>query len=456
MSGADLIFREIDARREEILGGLMRLLEIPSVSADPARASDVRRCAEFLAAELRSAGFQSSVEETGGHPAVFAAAQAAGAAPTVLFYGHYDVQPAEPLDKWTTPPFSPAVRGGAIYARGASDDKGPLWAHIQALRLWREHGGLPVNVIVLLEGEEEIGSPHLRQFLERNRDRLRADVAVLSDTAQFARGMPAITCGLRGLLYMEIVVRGAAFDLHSGSYGGAVPNPANVLVELLASLHDAQGRVNIPGFYDDVAPLSQEERRQWSRLPFDEDRFLRELGLEAGAGEAGYSTLERRWARPTCDINGLTAGYQGPGAKTVIPATASAKVSMRLVPDQDPDRIQEAFERTLRQRCPAGVRLEISRHSAAPACLTRTDSPFMRRAMAAVTRGFGVEPVLIRGGGSVPVVGMLKEVLGVDALLAGFSLPDDREHSPDEKFDLESLRSGMRTAAALYEELGRR
>jgi acetylornithine deacetylase/succinyl-diaminopimelate desuccinylase-like protein len=449
------VLQTIDSRRKESLALLKEFLRIPSVSTKPEHAADLVRCAEWLADQIRSAGLKVTVEPTGGHPAVLARNEHKPGRPTVLFYGHYDVQPPEPLDLWTTPPFEPTERNGAVYARGAVDDKGQVWAHVQAIRTWQEHGGLPVNLIMLIEGEEEIGSDNLERFVRNRSADLKADIAVISDTGQFARGVPAITGGLRGLVYMEVLITGPGHDLHSGQYGGAVPNPANVLVELLASLHDKDGRVNIPGFYDDVAQLTDAERKAWANLPFSDKDVMNELKLTGLTGEPGYTTLERKWARPTCDINGLTSGYQGHGAKTIIPSKASAKVSMRLVPKQDPRKIQAAFERTLRERCPKNVTIEFASHGAAPAVLTPTEGPAMQCARRAVKTGFGADPVLIRSGGSIPVVGLLKSILGLDTLLVGFGLPDDRVHSPNEKFDLDAFYNGSRTAAALYDELGK-
>ena len=455
MSNLDSIFRAIDSRRQQAVEDLKQFLRIPSVSTKPEHKPDMERCAQWLAGQIRQLGLTASVEPTGGHPIVLARNQHQPGRPTVLMYGHYDVQPPEPLEQWTTPAFEPDVRNGAIYARGAVDDKGQVWAHVEAIRAWQQHGGLPVNLIMLVEGEEEIGSEHLLGFLQSREGELKADIAVISDTGQYARGTPAITYGLRGLQYMEVFITGPSHDLHSGMYGGSVPNPANVLVELLAALHDKSGRVNIPGFYDDVVPLTQPERDEWTKLNFDEAAAQAELGLPGLCGEAGYTAIERRWARPTCDINGLTSGYQGHGAKTIIPSKASAKVSMRLVPNQDPKKIQAAFEKAMRERCPAYVTIEIVSHSGAPAVVTPIDSPAMAKAAVAVKAGFGREPVLIREGGSVPVVGYIKNILGLDTLLVGFGLPDDRVHSPNEKFDLDALYNGTRTVAALYEELAR-
>ena len=448
------VLKQIDANREASVDGLKELLTIPSVSTKPEHKDDLRRCSAWIADKLNAMGLTAQVKPTGGHPAVVAKNEHKPGRPTIFFYGHYDVQPPEPLDKWLTPPFEPTLRDGAIYARGAVDDKGQVWCHLQAIAAWQRNGGVPVNLTLLIEGEEEIGSDNLEKFVRDNRDYLKADVAVISDTNQYARGLPAITYGLRGLVYTEVFITGADHDTHSGLYGGAIPNPANILCQLLGGLHDADRKVTVPGFYDDVIPLSQAERDAWAKLPFDENQFLRDLKIDAPMGEKGYSAIERSWARPTCDINGITSGYQGHGAKTIIPSTASAKVSMRLVPNQDPVKIVESFEKMLRQRCPYGVKLEVQRHSGAPPVLVPREGKAMQLATEAVRDGFGQTPTLIRSGGSIPVVGLIKSTLGIDTLLVGFGLPDDRVHSPNEKFDLDALHSGTRTAAALYGRLG--
>jgi acetylornithine deacetylase/succinyl-diaminopimelate desuccinylase-like protein len=423
------------------------------VSAKPEHKADMLKCAQSLQGTLEQIGMRASIEQTPGHPIVLAKNEHREGRPTVLFYGHYDVQPPEPHEHWTTHAFEPTVRDGKLYARGAVDDKGQVWTTIEALRAWHQHGGAPVNVTILLEGEEEVGSEHLADFMKARAADLKADIAVISDTGQFARGVPAITYGLRGLVYEEVFLSAAGHDLHSGIFGGAVPNPANVLCGLLGSLHDADGRVTVPGFYDDVVPLTDAERDMWRKLPFDEAEFLSEAGLAGTVGEKGFSNIERRWARPTLDINGLTSGYQGHGAKTIIPAKASAKVSMRLVPRQDPKRIREAFEEMLRAKCPKSVKIEFATHGGSPAVLVPIDGPAMKLAADAVAIGFGKRPTFIREGGSIPVVGLLKNVLGIDTLLVGFGLPDDRLHSPNEKFDLDCLYNGTRAAAALYGKL---
>jgi acetylornithine deacetylase/succinyl-diaminopimelate desuccinylase-like protein len=454
----DQVLKTLDGRKPASLAALKEFLAIPSVSTKPQHQPDMQRCATWVADQLKFAGFDVSIMPTGdvakpGHPAVVAKNKHQAGRPTVLVYGHYDVQPAEPLDLWTTPAFEPTERNGAIYARGAADDKGQVWCHVESLLAWQAHGGPPVNVTLLIEGEEEIGSPNLGAFVTKNRDALRADIAVVSDTNQFARGIPAITYGLRGLVYMEVKVTAAKGDLHSGLFGGTVANPANELCKLLGSLHDADGRVMVEGFYDDVTPLTAAERAEWAKLPYDEQAYAKELNVPKIFGEKDFTTLERRWARPTCDINGLTSGYQGPGAKTVLPCEASAKVSMRLVPSQDPEKIRAAFEKTLRARCPDHVRLEIHCHSHTPAVLVPTDSKAIRLAADAIEIGFGKKPTFMREGGSIPVVNLFKKVLGIDTLLLGFGLEDDNVHAPNEKFDLDALYHGTRTCAALCEKL---
>lgn len=456
----DRVLQSLAARKSESLDGLREFLTMPSVSTQPEHQPDMRRCADWLADQLREAGLRTEVLPTAGHPVVLAKNDHKPGRPTVLVYGHYDVQPPEPLELWISPPFEPTIRRNeadvdAIYARGAVDDKGQVWCHVEAIRAWQLHDGLPINLTFLIEGEEEIGSKNLGAFIEAHRADLKADIAVVSDTSQFARGCPGITYGLRGLLYMEVILTAASHDLHSGLYGGSVPNPANALCELLATLHDQSGRVNLPGFYDDVAELTAAERAEFARLPFDETEFRRELKLTDIVGEAGYTTLERQWARPTCDINGLTSGYQGAGAKTVIPSKASAKVSMRLVPHQDPHKIEAAFEQALRERCPKGVTIEFESHGGSPALLVPLGSKPMEMAARALEKGFGKKPVYMRGGGSIPILGLVKSALGLDTLLVGFGLPDDRVHSPNEKFDLDAFYAGTRTIAALYDEIGR-
>jgi len=444
----------LEDREEQLLAELFSFLRIPSVSADPARAGDVRRCAEWLADRFRGGGLTATVEETGGHPAVLAEWRGAPGAPTVLIYGHYDVQPPEPLENWTSPPFEPTVREGNVVARGASDDKGQLFCHVAAVAAHLAvRGALPVNVVFLIEGEEESGSANLETFVEANRERLACDAVVVSDSSQFAAGIPAITYGLRGLVYLQVTIRGPASDLHSGSFGGAVANPANALARVLAGLHDGAGRVDVPGFYDEVRPLADWERDAFQSLPFDEADYRAGLGVQALWGEAGYSVLERVWARPTLDVNGIWSGYTGEGAKTVLPAVASAKLSCRLVPDQDPLRIAEQVEARIRALVPDGCRVEVERlHDARPVLLP-VDAPATRAAAEAVRRGFGAEPVFIREGGSIPVVEAFQRILKTPVVLLGFGRPDDRAHGPDEKLSIDDFRKGTRTSAWLWELL---
>jgi acetylornithine deacetylase/succinyl-diaminopimelate desuccinylase-like protein len=454
------VLQQIDANRPQSLEGLKSFLRIPSVSTKPEHQPDMQRCAQFVADQLAACGFVAQILPTAGHPIVVAKNQHQPNRPTVLVYGHYDVQPPEPLDQWTTPAFDPSVRKDengfdAIYARGAVDDKGQVWCHVEALRAWKQGGGVPVNIVLLIEGEEEIGSVNLEQFIRDHKDELKSDIALVSDTNQFARNVPAITYGLRGLVYTEVTLTGPSHDLHSGLYGGTLHNPANVLCELLATLHNPDGSVNIPGFYDDVRKLTDQERKIWESLPFNDEKHRKEMGVPHLFGEAGFSTLERKWARPTLDINGLTSGYQGPGAKTIIPAAASAKVSMRLVPDQEPKKIEAAFRRALESRLPKTVTLDVHVHSGAAPSILPIDNPATQLAAKAVKTGFGIDPVFMREGGTVPVGTLFKAALGIDTLFVGFGLSDDRVHSPNEKFDLDALHKGTRTAAALYAELAK-
>jgi acetylornithine deacetylase/succinyl-diaminopimelate desuccinylase-like protein len=436
---------------------LLDWLRIPSISAQPAHAPDCRAAAAFARRELEAIGFAASLRETPGHPVVLGHHPGPGGnAPHLLFYGHYDVQPADPLDLWTSKPFEPVIvegpRGPRVVARGAVDDKGQVAMWLGALRAWAEEtGSLPVQATVLIEGEEEVGSANLEPFLKAHRSELKADVAVISDTGMWDIDTPAITASLRGLVYMQVLLKAANRDLHSGMYGGSALNPINALVAALAKLRDAGGRVTLPGFYDGVRDVSPEQAAQWATLGFDEEKFLGDIGLSLPAGEAGRGGLERLWARPTCDINGIWGGYQGPGAKTVIAAEAGAKVSFRLVPGQDPESIVAAFKAFMQANVPADARLEIT-GSGSPAFAVATDSPYIRAARAALQAEYARPPVLIGGGGSIPVVGSLHKVLGIDSLLMGFGLDDDQIHGPNEKFELRCFRQGMRSHARLLGE----
>jgi acetylornithine deacetylase/succinyl-diaminopimelate desuccinylase-like protein len=453
--------RYLASAHAEGLDGLCRFLSIPSVSTLSAHRGDVRRAAEFLAARLRQAGMTDvRVLETGGgggHPAVYASWLHAPGRPTALVYGHYDVQPADPLERWTSPPFAPAIRAGKLYARGASDDKGQVWMHVLAAEaLLRTAGHLPVNLKFLIEGEEEVGSPHLGPLLVEQRALLAADVAVISDSGFLRPGLPALVCGLRGLAALEVHVRGPRRDLHSGEHGGAVQNPLHALAALVASLHTPDGRVAVEGFYDDVRLPPEEERAAWARLPFDEREYLEETGAPAVFGEPGFTVPERLWARPTVEVNGMWGGFTGEGSKTVIPAEAHAKITCRLVPDQDPERVLRAVRRHLERHCPPGVRLEVELRGGSPAAVIPADSPFVRAAARALERAFGTPPARIRMGGSIPVVPLLAQELGTPVVLMGFGLPDDQIHAPDEHLDLGNYERGMRAIAAFWLEVGGR
>jgi acetylornithine deacetylase/succinyl-diaminopimelate desuccinylase-like protein len=435
---------------------LCDLLRIPSVSAESKHKQDVRRAGEWVLKQFQSLGLKAEMIKTAGHPLVYAESAAVAGAPTVLVYGHYDVQPPDPLDQWISPPFEPTRRDGNLYARGATDDKGQMLTHVKSAEAWlKTVGKLPVRLKFLIEGEEEVGSDNLYEFIGKEKDKLRCDVAVISDCSQFGPGQPAITYGLRGLAYFEVRLRGPKQDLHSGTFGGGVVNPAIALSKMMAALVDQHGRITVPGFYDDVIPLTERERKQFASLPFDEAEFKKQIGVTAVNGEEGYTTLERRSARPTFDINGLTSGYQGEGAKTILPAKASAKFSFRLVPNQDPKIIGKALEGYLRKLCPAGVTLELIDLSGAPGVVVPLESPYISAAGRAIEHGFGKAPVFIREGGSIPVVSTFHDALGVDTLLLGWGLDDDNTHSPNEKFCLADFHRGIKASARLWEELAK-
>jgi acetylornithine deacetylase/succinyl-diaminopimelate desuccinylase-like protein len=445
----------LESQRDRHLEELKEFLRIPSISAKSEHKGDVAAAAEWLAARMRDAGLQSAeVIPTAGHPVVIGEWRGAPGAETLLVYGHYDVQPPEPLDEWTTPPFEPTVRDGNIYGRGSVDDKGQLYLHLKAVEAHLSaRGTLPVNVVFLIEGEEEIGSEHLPAFLTEHRERLACDAVLISDTTMFAPGLPSITMGLRGLAYMEIRVRGAQGDLHSGMYGGAVANPANALAEIIAKLRDGDGRVTIPGFYDAVRELSEKEREAIRALPFVEEEFRAEVGVPSVAGEKDYSTLERIWARPTLDVNGLLSGYTGEGAKTVLPARAMAKVSMRLVPDQDHRAVEKMFIDHVQSLAPPGVTVEaVGLHGGSPWRADPTE-PIFAAAERALERAFGKAPVFIREGGSIPIVQAFQETLRAPVLLIGFGLPGENAHAPNEWFSLDNYARGTEAIAYLYEEL---
>jgi acetylornithine deacetylase/succinyl-diaminopimelate desuccinylase-like protein len=424
------------------------------VSALSEHAADVRRCADWCAEHLRSIGMQNvRLVETPGNPIVCADWLEAPNAPTVLFYGHYDVQPVDPLDLWQTPPFDATVRDGELFARGASDDKGQVFMHFKALEAHlKQTGRLPINFKLILEGEEEVGSRNLDQFIEAHKDALAADVVLISDTSMFDRGVPSLCYALRGLSYFQIDVRGTSTDLHSGTYGGGVANPAFVLAQLLAQMKDRSGRVRIPGFYDDVRALTDAERAEYKKLPFNEKRYARDIGAPKLTGESGYTTLERTSGRPTFEVNGLLSGFTGEGAKTVLPAVAMAKVSMRLVPDQDPEKIGDLFEKYVQQLAPKTVEVKVTRMHGGWPWMASLDNAYVQAAGRAIERGFGKAPVYTREGGSIPVVATFQRVLGIPSVLFGVGLPDDRIHAPNEKLDLSNFYNGILASAFLYDE----
>ncbi len=444
----------LQKHRDDFEAQLKDLIRIPSISAQPDHDGDTARAATFVRDDLAAMGLKAELITTRRHPLVYAEWLGAPGKPTVLVYGHYDVQPPEPLEPWLTPPFEPTIRDGNLYARGATDDKGQMFTHLKAAEAWLKTAGkLPVNVKFLIEGEEEIGGANLEEYVAANPARLACDYAVISDTSQFAPGMPAITYGLKGLAYFEIQVQGPNRDLHSGTYGGAVANPLNALATILASLRGPDGKVRVAGFYDAVKPLEAWERAEFAKLPFSEDAFLADLAAPELVGEEGYTTLERKWARPTCDVHGLFGGYSGPGPKTVLPCKAGAKFSFRLVPDQDPRTIGELVRAHLRKVAPPGVTVELITHQGAPAVLVNVDTPGVRAAVRAIETGFGTRPVFIREGGSIPVVGLLKQHLKVDTLLLGWGQNDDNLHGPNEKLSLADFHKGIRASAHLLQEL---
>jgi acetylornithine deacetylase/succinyl-diaminopimelate desuccinylase-like protein len=447
----------INTHRDRYVEELKEYLAIPSISALPQHAADVKRCAEWTAEEMRRIGMQNvRLIDTPGFPVVYGDWLGAPGAPTILFYGHYDVQPVDPVELWESPPFQATVRDGEIYARGSADDKGQVFMHFKAIEAHlKQNGRLPVNIKVILEGEEEVGSANLDNFVKAHKDELGADVVVISDSPMFDRGIPSICYGLRGLVYFQIDLRGTKSDLHSGSFGGAVANPAFVLANVLAQMKDRSGRIKIPGFYDDVRELREEERDQWKRLPFNEKRYAKELGAPRLWGETGYSTLERVWARPTFEVNGILSGFTGEGAKTVIPAVAMAKVSMRLVPNQDPDKIAKLFEDYVKKVAPKTVEVKVTRMHGGKPWMTDFDNKFVQAAGRAIQKGFGKEPVFNREGGSIPVVATFQEILGLPSVLFGVGLPDENAHAPNEKLDLGNFHGGIIASAFLYDEVAK-
>jgi acetylornithine deacetylase/succinyl-diaminopimelate desuccinylase-like protein len=448
----------VEQNQERLLDELKDFLRIPSISTLPEHASDIARAAEFVAQSLRRAGMEHiEIIPTAGNPLVYGDWLHAPGKPTVLCYGHYDVQPPDPLELWHSPPFEPAIHDGNIYARGSSDDKGQMYMHIKAAEALQAvySGRLPINLKFIIEGEEEVGGASLTKFVSGNPSKLAADVALVSDTQLYAEGIPTLCIGLRGLVYMEIEATGPARDLHSGLYGGAAPNPLQGLIDLLGKCKDASGLIRIAGMYDDVAPPAPVERESWRRLPFNEAEFLRnEVGSTALSGEAGFSVLERVWARPTMEVHGIAGGFTGAGSKTVIPAKAVAKVSFRLVPNQQPEKILKSFGDFLQANQPAGIGISLRVLSASPAVLVNPDHPAIRIAAQAFSDILGKPTVFTRNGGSIPVVGDFAAHLGTPTILMGFGLPDDGLHSPNEKYRIGNYYTGIMTIAHFFERLG--
>ncbi len=449
------VLRRLEQEQDTALEELKDYLRIPSISTDPEYRDEVRRCGTFLRDKMLAAGLEARLIETEGHPLVYGEWNGAPGKPTILFYGHYDVQPADPLELWRNPPFEPTVEGDLLVARGATDDKGQSYAHLKAVAaILAERGVLPVNVKFIIEGEEESGGEAIERYVVDDAgSELACDVVLVSDSAMYAPGQPSLIYGLKGMAYMEITVSGPNRDLHSGSFGGAVTNPANALAQIIAGLCDAEtGRILIPGFYDDVRPLEDWERKEFASLPFDEEAYRADLGVPELFGEDGYTTLERVWGRPTCDVNGIFGGYAGQGAKTILPAWGGAKISMRLVPDQDPHKIERLFTDYVRRLAPAGVEVEVQSHHGAAPVLLRTDGPIVEAALGAM-EDIWQRPVRVREGGSIPIVSTFSEVLGVPILLLGFGLADDRLHSPNEKFNLSNFYGGIRATVRFLDRL---
>jgi acetylornithine deacetylase/succinyl-diaminopimelate desuccinylase-like protein len=447
----------IESRREEHLNDLKEFLRIPSVSTKTEHKPDIERAAQWLSRQLKPAGMEKvEIVPTKMHPLVYGESPQRPDRPTVLFYGHYDVQPAEPLDLWTSPAFEPEVRNGNLYGRGTADDKGQVHIHMKALEaLQKTQGELPINVKVMIEGEEEVGSVNLWDFVQKNRDRLRADALVVSDTSMLGPGVPSITYGLRGLDYFQVEISGAKQDLHSGVFGGAAPNPITILAEMIAKLHDKKFRVTVPGFYDDVDKLTAAERRALKALPWNEKEFRKTVGSPGLAGEAGYTIGECLWTRPTLELNGIWGGYLGEGSKTVIPSKAYAKFSTRLVPSQNPAKIANQVERHVRQLLPKTVKYKFEVLSTSKPWVAPYAHPIFQKARVALEQGFGKKAVFIREGGSIPFVTQMHDTFGVPCVLLGFGLPDENAHAPDEHLSLENYYGGIKSVALFYESLAR-
>ncbi|MCC7291273.1 MAG: dipeptidase [Phycisphaerales bacterium] len=449
------VIEYIDAHRESYVERLKDLLRIKSISTDPSMKQETRRAGEWVLKTMKDCGIKAELIETPGHPAVFASMDGGGKGPTVLVYGHYDVQPTGDESLWKSPPFEPTVRDGSLFARGSADDKGQAVCHLFAAEAWMKAAGkLPVRTKFLIEGEEEISSPNLETIIRTHRDRLACDFIVLSDTSKFNKGVPAITYGTKGLVYKEVTLYGPKQDLHSGSFGGTVTNPGNALASIIASMKDpVTNRVLIPGFYDDVLEMDADEKGKMLGLPFEELKFREDVGVNMTNGEHGYNTVERKWVRPTLDVNGILCGFTGQGGSTIIPSKAMAKVSMRLVPNMNPRKIYQAFDETVHLLAPQGVRIEIKTFGCAAPYMCPLSSPAMKAAAAAIESGYGVAPAFIREGGSLPILPMFKEVLGAESIMMGFCDPNCNAHGPNEFFDLDDLHKGIRSAAQFLERM---
>jgi acetylornithine deacetylase/succinyl-diaminopimelate desuccinylase-like protein len=448
----------INSNSNRFIEELKEFLKIPSISNNPENKKDIEYCAKWLSNHIKSIGFENvEVYNTLGNPIVYAEYLKAGKdKPTVLIYGHYDVQPVDPIDLWTTPPFEPTIRDGKVFARGTTDDKGQLFIHLKSLEAYfKNENTLPINVKLLFEGEEEVGSVNLEKFLEDNKKLLKCDYVIISDTSMYAKGLPSICYGLRGISYMQIDLIGPDKDLHSGSYGGAVENPINALANIITKLKDEKGKILIDGFYNDVIPLTDNEREEFKRLPFSEDEFKKELDIKEVFGEEGYTTTERLSARPTLDCNGIWGGFQGEGAKTVLPSKAGAKISMRLVPNQDPKKIEKLFIEHIGKIAPKSVKVEVTGIHGGKPSVTPIDTPAIKAALVSLKNGFGVEPVFMKEGGSIPIVDSFKTILGADTVLLGFGLPDENAHSPNEHLDLDNFHKGILSITHYFNELSK-
>ena len=449
------LLRYVDSNKSRYLGELKTFLAIPSVSTNLENKGDIDRCARWVADHLKGIGMEHvQIFPTAGHPVVYADWLGAPGKPTLLLYGHYDVQPVDPIELWTSPPFEATIRGDNFYARGSADDKGQVFIHFKSIEAYMKNTGrLPINLKVIIEGEEEIGSEHLAPFVKGHKELLKADLVLISDTSMYAEGVPSVCYGLRGLAYMQIDLKGPNRDLHSGSFGGSVHNPIQALSEIIAQLHDKNGRVTIPGFYDDVLKLTSTERSEYKKLPWNDKSYAKSIGVPALFGEKGFSSIERLWARPTLECNGIWGGFIGEGAKTVLPAKASAKISMRLVPNQKSETIAKLFEKHIKKIVPKTVNVAVRYLHGGEAALTPIESPGVQAAVVALEKGFEKKPLYQREGGSIPIVVQFKQLLGLDTVLLGFGLPDENAHAPDEHLNLNNFFGGIRTVVHFYNEL---